>query len=549
MPKTSRRNIFKGLFAGASAAALLGQNAIANAEILAPKRKTKAINTPPKRGIEGQRKADLGNGYFQNPIISGDRPDPTILKDGEDYYMTFTSFNLYPGLTIWHSKDLVNWSPIGAALTKPIGNVFAVDLCKHNGRYYIYIPAMLPGKDWVIYVIWADNIKGPWSDPIDTGVRACIDPCHMVGEDNKRYLFVNGVRKIALSDDGLRGIGNLENAYEPWRYPKEWVVENFAPEGPKLFKKDDWFYLVTAVGGTAGPPTGHMVIVARSKSIHGPWEHCPNNPIVRTKSADEPWWSRGHATIFQGQANDWWMVYHGYENGYRTLGRQTLLAPVEWSKDGWPIALGGDLSMPMPIPHWGKSGPNGAPISDDFSTNRFGTLWGFHEPKDNENARLNYSQNGLFLAASGNSPADSSPMVCPVGDRVYSAEISLEIDDNAEAGLLLFYNHKAFVGVGFDKEKLKTFASAQEQGWMAKTLNTKKLRLKLLNDENIVTFKYSLDDGISWQLNDLRFEVSGINHNVFGDFLSLKIGIYAAKSGKVKITNFKYLANEFADRR
>src|SRR3546814_17757621 len=99
--------------------------------------------------------------------------------------------------------------------------------------------------------------------------------------------------------------------------------------------------MITAVGGTAGPPTGHMVIAARSKSIHGPWENCPANPLVRTRSAVEKWWSRGHATLVEGPAGDWWSVYHGYENGYWTLGRQALLDPVEWTDDGW-LRMNGD---------------------------------------------------------------------------------------------------------------------------------------------------------------------------------------------------------------
>ena len=93
------------------------------------------------RGIEGQRKADLGDGTFLNPIVAGDHPDPSILKDGDDYYMTFSSFDAYPGLVIWHSRDLVNWTPIGPALRKNVGSVWAPDLVKHGGRYYIYIPA------------------------------------------------------------------------------------------------------------------------------------------------------------------------------------------------------------------------------------------------------------------------------------------------------------------------------------------------------------------------------------------------------------------------
>jgi xylan 1,4-beta-xylosidase len=86
-------------------------------------------------GFEGQRKADRGDGTFLNPIMAGDYPDPTILKDGDDYYMTFTTFESYPGLILWHSRDLVNWSPIGPAITKPLGSVLAADLCKHDGRY------------------------------------------------------------------------------------------------------------------------------------------------------------------------------------------------------------------------------------------------------------------------------------------------------------------------------------------------------------------------------------------------------------------------------
>jgi xylan 1,4-beta-xylosidase len=89
------------------------------------------------KGVEGQRKADLGNGAYLNPIMAGDHPDPSILKDGEDYYMTFSTFDAYPGLIIWHSKDLVNWQPIGPALTRNIGSVWAPELCKHKGRYFL----------------------------------------------------------------------------------------------------------------------------------------------------------------------------------------------------------------------------------------------------------------------------------------------------------------------------------------------------------------------------------------------------------------------------
>jgi xylan 1,4-beta-xylosidase len=493
-------------------------------------------------GVEGQRTADLGNGTYLNPIIAGDHPDPTILKDGGDYYMTHSSFFAYPGLVIWHSTDLVNWAPVGPALSQPLGTIWAVDLCKHNGRYFIYIPAAPDGSDWSIYAIWADDIKGPWSAPVDLKIKGCIDPGHVVGEDGKRWLFVNGIRRIRLTDDGLATAGDVEPAYQPWHFPDDWITENFAPEGPKLLRHKGWFYLVTAVGGTAGPVTGHMVIVARSTSINGPWEHCPHNPIVRTLSTAEPWWSRGHATIVEGPSGDWWMVYHGYENGFRTLGRQTLLEPVEWTRDGWPRALGGDLSKPLPKPKGGKAGSAGFALSDDFSRDRFGVQWCFHDPRPDEMTRVTREAAALRLAARGASPADSAPLVCAMRDRSYEVEITLEPRDGAEAGLLLFYNHKAFVGLGFTADMMKTWQYAEEQAWSRQAMANQSVRVRLSNVGNVITFHHSHDGGETWVRHPTRMEVSGLNHNVFGGFLSLKVGIYCAGSGSTRISDFRYRA-------
>lgn len=538
MTNQSRRDAFKTLLAGAG----LGM-----APAIAPAAECAigAVNAAARqwrRGIEGQRQADQGDGTYINPIIAGDHPDPTILKDGSDYYLTYSSFYSYPGLVIWHSTDLVNWRPVGPALSKPLGTIWAVDLCKHNGKYFIYIPAAPDGNAWSIYAIWADRIEGPWSEPVDLKISGCIDPGHIVGEDGKRYLFVNGIRKIRLADDGLATDGQLEQAYQPWRYPDDWVVENFAPEGPKLLRRGKWFYLVTAVGGTAGPVTGHMVIAARSTSIHGPWEHCPHNPLVRSLSTAEPWWSRGHATLVEGPASDWWMVYHGYENGYRTLGRQTLLEPMGWTDDGWFRALGGDLSKPLAKPRGGKAGPSGQALSDDFKRNRFGVQWAFHDPAPDEMQRARYTAQGLRIAGRGASPADSHPLTCGVGDRNYEVELCMDLEGQAEAGLLLFYNHKAFVGLGFTPELVKTFEYAEEQSWMRAKRATSSVRVRMTNDDHIVTFRYSHDDGKTWVLHGLRMEVSGIHHNVFGGFLSLKVGIYSAGGGSVVLRDFKYRA-------
>lgn len=531
MSGTSRRTLFKAGLAGLAAWPLARAGETSG-----------TVSVSHARGIEGQRMADLGDGRYLNPVLAGDHPDPTVLKDGADYYMTCSSFEASPGLVIWHSTDLLAWTPLAPALRHPPGTVWAVDLCKHNGRYFIYLPALGPDDVWRIHVIWADHIRGPWSEPLDMGLDGCIDPGHAVGEDGQRYLFVNGIRKVRLRADGLATDGPLQLAYSPWRYPDDWITENFAPEGPKLCRRGDWFYLITAVGGTAGPVTGHMVIAARSRSIHGPWEHCPHNPLVRTVSSAEPWWSRGHATLIEGPAGDGWLIYHGYESGYRTLGRQVLLEPVYWDADGWFHAAGGDLAQPLPAPRGAAQPAAGTALSDRFSSARLSPQWSLHGT-DPENAqRLQLADGQLRLAATGSLPVDSSPLTCTVGDRSYQVDITLELEGNAEAGLLLFYNHKAFVGLGFTARDIRSYQYAGEQRWARQPAATRVLRLRAHNDAHVVSWYLSHDDGLHWQRHDTRMEVSGLHHNVFGGFLSLRPAIYAAGDGAALLRDFRYRA-------
>ena len=267
--------------------------AVGRRDVLRRPARQPAIRAASRAGPAASRasaSADLGNGTFLNPILSGDHPDPSVLKDGDDYYMTFSSFDAYPGLVVWHSRDLVNWPPIGPALRKNVGAVWAPDLVKHGGRYYIYFPGVGPYRS--NYVVWADDIRGPWSDPIDLKIGR-IDPGHAVGPDGRRYLFLSAGYRATLAPDGLSVVGEPVKVYDGWPIPASFVIEGFAQEGPKILRRGDYYYMVLAQGGTAGPPTGHMIVAARSRSIDGPWEHSPHNPIVRTRSAAEPWWSKG----------------------------------------------------------------------------------------------------------------------------------------------------------------------------------------------------------------------------------------------------------------
>jgi beta-xylosidase len=499
-----------------------------------------SLSTKLPRGIEGQRRADLGNGTFLNPIVAGDHADPSILKDGDDYYMTFSSFDAYPGVVIWHSRDLVNWQPLTAALKSPIGSVWACELIKHAGRYFIYIPARKP-ESRSIFVIHADNIRGPWTEPVDLRLPNHIDPGHIVGEDGRRYLFLSGGDRVRLSEDGLSTVGEVEHVYDPWRYPENWDVESFSPEGPKLLRHGEWFYMLLAVGGTAGPPTGHMVIAARSRSIHGPWENAPNNPIVRTQSNSEKWWSRGHATLVEAPDGTWWMVYHGYENGFWTLGRQTLLDPAEWTKDGWLRSRGGDLSKPLPKPRVRGSSAHGAALSDDFSTNKFGVQWGFYDPSSNEMQRVHYENGALILKTKGTEPHNCSPLAFIAGDQRYRVSADLEIEDEARAGLLLFYNRRLYCGLGFDARRFVMHRYGLERNARKPPELGRRVHLRITNDRHIVTIHHSVD-GKAWTKFDVQMEVSGYHHNVAGDFLSLRPAIYAAGNGTVRVRDVRYEA-------
>ena len=494
------------------------------------------------RGFEGQRLADLGDGNFLNPVFSGDRPDPTILKDGDDYWMTFSSFESYPGIVIWHSNDLVNWAPVGPALTKPVGSVWACDIARHGGRYFIYFPARTKERR-SNYVVHARSMRGPWSEPIDLNLPAHIDPGHVVGEDGRRYLFLSGGDRVKLTDDGLATDGPVEHVYDPWKYPDDWVVESFSPEGPKVLRHGEYFYMITAVGGTAGPPTGHMVIAARAKSIHGPWENCPHNPLVRTTDAREKWWSRGHATVFEGPDGQWWSVYHGYENGFWTLGRQTLLDRIEWTDDGWFRFLGKDLSAPQPKPMLArrpaKPPEHHIPLSDDFSRDKFGVQWAFYDPGINEKARVSYENGALVMAGKGDSPGNCSPLTCITGDQAYRCEVEIEVEGEATGGVLFFYNRRMYCGLGFNDRQLVRHRTAIDAPRRKPAGIGRRMFIRFENNRHIVTFHTS-PDGKNWTKFDTQMEISGYHHNVAYDFLSVRPGLYAAGNGRVRFRNFKF---------
>ena len=474
--------------------------------------------------------AEAQNADYPRVILPGDYPDPTVIRDGSDYYMTHSPFVYAPGFLIWHSKDLINWKPLTRTMTNIRGSAYAPDLVKCNGTYYIYYPSS--GTNWVI---WADNIMGPWSDPVDLKVPR-IDPGHVVGEDGKRYLHLSAGMMVELTDDGLAAAGDLFKTYEGWQYPRDWITECFCLESPKLNFKDGYYYLTSAQGGTAGPPTSHMVVSARSWSVKGPWENSPYNPIVHTYSAEEQWWSKGHGTIIDDTDGNWWIVYHGYEKGAHTLGRQTLIDPIVWTYNGWfrldtnrkPLKLNSDL--------------DGMKLSDDFSKSELGiqwTTWGRYNPDD-----VMIKDGNLYLQGRGKTPGEGRKLLITVSDRNYEIQVEVKLEKEGAGGLILYYRESVFAGIIANQSSFTIYDNAHEKHTIDNTLG-QRFYLKIINQKDLCSIQIS-KNGDKWETVKDYLDVSGMHHNNHRSFYALRAGLIATGKSKTRFDNFKYTAGVLA---
>ena len=466
---------------------------------------------------------------YPKAIFPGDYPDPTILRDGKDYYMTHSPFYYAPGFLIWHSQDLANWKPVCRAAPEYEGSAMAPDLVKCNGKYYIYYPS-----DGVNWVVWADDIRGPWSKPVRLDIKG-IDPGHVVGEDGHRYLFTNNGWVTPLTDDGLKVAGESRKVYDGWKYPKNWATEgnDMYLESPKLVKKDGYYYMVSAEGGTAGPATSHMCVAARSKSIFGPWENSPYNPIVHTYSSKERWWSKGHGTLVDDADGNWWIVYHAYANGYHTLGRSTLIEPVEWTSDGWFRTA---RTAPSDLPE----GQAVMELSDDFSTPQLGLQWTFW--KEYAPNALSIKDNTLEMKGKGESPSDGRLLLATATDKCYETQVEITTGKGNQGGLLLYYNEKAYAGIVSDGKTFTVYRGEKEP-LTKPSIFGKTFIAKILNQGNRLKISAS-KNGKGWTTIQTvlaeNLDVSSLNHNVYKGFHALRPALYSGGKGKASFRNFLY---------
>ena len=289
---------------------------------------------------------------FRNPVLPGFHADPSVCRAGNDFYLVNSTFQYFPGVPVFHSKDLVNWEQVGNCLTRPSqvdlkgtdGNngIYAPTIRYNNGRFYM-VTTVFPSRRH--FYVWTDNPAGEWSEPvvIDFAVGSC-DPTLYFEDDKCYFLWKEGDIKICEIDVKTgRQLGEIHHLGTGLggRYP----------EGPHIYKKDGYYYLLLAEGGTEH---GHHVNILRSKNLFGPYQPNPDNPILshfNMKMQNSQIQGLGHADLVQAPDSSWWMICLGYRtSGYlqHVMGRETMLAPVRWEQGGWPVVNGdGTLQTDM----------------------------------------------------------------------------------------------------------------------------------------------------------------------------------------------------------
>ena len=310
------------------------------------------------------------NDQYWNPILAGFYPDPSIARAGDDYYLVTSSFAYFPGVPIFRSKDLVNWTQIGHVLDRPsqlkldsLGisrGIFAPSISYHDGTFYMITTVADAGGN---FIVTATNPAGPWSDPIWLRTVDGIDPSLFFDDDGKIYIINNGPPVGQPLYNGHRAIWiqQWDKATNTMIGRRDVIVNGGVDlakkpiwiEAPHIIKVDGTYYLICAEGGTGDQ---HSEVVFRSKSVFGPWVPYEKNPILTQRHLNNtprpfPISTTGHADFVQTPKGEWWAVFLGarpYGPDMYNTGRETFLLPVEW-KNGWPHILEGPGTVPYAV--------------------------------------------------------------------------------------------------------------------------------------------------------------------------------------------------------
>lgn len=308
-----------------------------------------------------------GPAEYPNPLFAGFYPDPSICRVGDDYYLINSTFAYYPGIPVFHSRDLVNWRQLGHVIDRPdqlrydgLGvsrGIFAPAISHHDGTFYVVCTMVDAGGN---FLMTATDPAGPWSDPVWLGFEG-IDPSLFFDDDGRAWMLNNGAPEGRPLYDGHRAIWIQEFDTTAQRLvgPRRVLVNGGVDitqkpvwiEGPHIYRRDGWYYLCCAEGGTS---VNHSQVILRSRKVTGPYVPWERNPILTQRNLDGnvpgAVTSTGHADLVVGPDDDWWAVFLGvrpYAGRFSPMGRETFLLPVAWTDDGWPLILPPGERVPL----------------------------------------------------------------------------------------------------------------------------------------------------------------------------------------------------------
>jgi len=479
---------------------------------------------------------------LHNPIISGFSPDPSVVAVDGDYYLVNSTFHYFPGVPVYHSRDLQNWEQIGNVLDRPSQlplvessaslGIYAPTIRYNDGTFYMITTNVGNGGN---FMVTATNPAGPWSEPIWLEQQG-IDPS-LYFEDGKCYMVSNPDATITLCEiDPVTG-ATLSPGRALWK-----GTGGRFPEGPHIYKHDGWYYLLISEGGTE---LAHKLTVARSRNIYGPYAANPANPIFTHCSLaaqESNIQGTGHGDFLQAADGSWWVVflaYRRYGSDFHHLGRETFLAPVTWEK-GWPMVNGGQpVAEKMAVRMSAEPmTPQPAKVSYDFSA--IGPEWMHiqHPAEENYSARdgvLTLKGNGDGFDWGGWHPTALLRRQ-KAADCRFGTEVTLL--ENGEAGIAIYQTHNGHMEFFVRREgqrcqavlRVRLHSILHEQSVMA--IPSPSARLDVL----------AFDDHYEFLVNGQPFGTADsklLSTEVAGGFTGVTVGPYC-RTGKASFKGFDY---------
>ncbi|MDD7984649.1 glycoside hydrolase family 43 protein [Lentisphaera marina] len=485
---------------------------------------------------------------YKNPILPGFYPDPSVCRVGDTFYMVTSTFEYFPGVPIFKSKNLIDWEQVGHCLTrqsqldlincKASGGIYAPTIRYHEGLFYMVTTDTTGIGN---FYVTAEDPAGDWSDPIKVP-QGGIDPSLFWDDDGKcyfasNYLHWNNRQGVYLREMNPK-TGELLGDEPTFMWGG---TGGKYPEAPHTYKKNNWYYLIIAEGGTEFT---HAVTMARAKEITGPYEPCPHNPILSHRGSSLPIQSTGHAELFEDQNGQWWMVCLGVRHSQypfiHHLGRETYLAPVNWDGE-WPQIQGDFLQLCMDVPQLlpaPVAKQNKFEYTDNFADHELDLGWNFR--RNPIPGSWSLESQGLRLKCL--KPAlDSNHQLSWIGRRQQhfdsQTEINMSFDPKnlEEAGLSVGMNENHWHAIAIHAIDGKRFITLKRAlGSIRLEVNSVQIpaggevKLKIISNDIWYIFSAEIQ-GKTYELG--QAEVRHIATEVAGGFTGVYTALYASSNG------------------